>query len=1275
MDHPNLNEFICQQMPHFLALNYRQAISTLMPEDRVRWVLHTYDLLLRLLTVVSVSQYLLRDREDITDPRLNELLLSRFPRFTLDGWQQILFATLQTYEGKRELLFIEELYDVYWDSSVIPHRRRHEAERAFERLTQISMELRTNGAAPRDKAEWEALAQESLRLLQCVFTNVAFLGDYDLIRILDHNEDWHEYALHKGDHISVASEPLPENVSLNRGWFYLRKSNNEFLLMHPMLVFWEEEQEGMPAATDVGIYDRVYHEYGQLGYLLAVLGKTFVSDADFEALVQLLYGVIEQEKQKRLVAEKLTWWQLRDLSASISQQRMSTTRLKYQSDLYLQRTDSRRAFDEFLKSDKSGFVLIGPSGVGKSSFLIALSEELQSRDDISILMYDGAYLRADPSLTEVISRDFDKRLTLAGQSIRQIWQEIAKIEGIAERLVILCVDAINESPDAKDLLRQVDELVQDPWPWLKVVVSSRPETWQVLKRGIKLSEAMYFREQDSERSIVQLEPLTYSAQLGPFSYDELPQVYANYVTVFGLKTPYEALGGELREILRDPFSLWLVAKSYEEQSIPARIRVAELVEMHLQALLRSQKLHPDDLRFLEKQLVPLFARQGQYSNAISLADINAADEALYAAIYSEQILSDGRRLNQSYANLVDHELLVRQGEGLTQRIAFKYERFYEYFIGKALFQQLGPEKQWERHYQKWVGALPQTPYLWGAIKACLIRQIQELSTEDCVKLCIRLTRSRDQRLTEAWIAALTEYGYDEPGRVQEILRRLLSRERHAIWIVLRRRAVSTQCPVWKRVAIEVASNLEMAQLIEFALIDPSSSVRAVTVRHAFLYWQREPESCFGLLERLLEESIGPLGLPALHILESCVGLSLLILFEDFSNVDTKSRLRRAWRPAIERLLHVNPSYLGTRREHIKEVIRVALVRIVAGFVLRIASEAPSTSNLSGAEGRQYFKRDRDLGRRRTIARQLVKYMNAATTEVDDFRDFMLGLVHERDFWIAWLAITVIQRHMIVHPQDTLRFIKELFEGAIEVAPPGPFSLIVPFMASVAEGEFSTPESRELHLYMLTAFLDRCQGKWWSELRMRRITALDSLSFFESGDYSSDAPLGLIAGKYVDEMVEDRDYAWITDLIHEATAWAVEAGRVRLTLDVLERLLGIRETSIGQDIVESLARIRVYYPDEVDSFLAANDLDENFVAAVRERAPSETIGDLLSLRVQEFLARAVVRGSDDIWGKMTKCYERIVEARSAEEAFALVFKLFANEIYGDSLFTIGSLDCQ
>src|SRR5262249_22782106 len=154
---------------------------------------------------------------------------------------------------------------------------------------------------------------------------------------------------------------------------------------------------------------------------------------------------------------------------------------------------------------------------------LAARDDLRSQDNVCVLMYDAASL-IDQTLSRTIDRDFFERF---GSTTQTMWEKIKRIDGIDTRLVLLCVDSLNEYGKPKELLAWLNELIQRPWPWLKVVIVSRPEAWQSIKRGIPLASALYAREEDGTPGTIP-EAFNYSERLDPFSRAELPMAYAIY---------------------------------------------------------------------------------------------------------------------------------------------------------------------------------------------------------------------------------------------------------------------------------------------------------------------------------------------------------------------------------------------------------------------------------------------------------------------------------------------------------------------------------------------------------------------------------------------------------------------------------------------------------------------------------------------------------------------------------------------------------------------------
>lgn len=1270
MDSETQQNYWLETMPHFIAVNYRRMLESTSNSVKVEYALRTYDLGLRALTIGLVSQYLTRDRDIVSDSYLNSFLMDKFSHIDLYTWQQLLFATLRAYEGIENRFFMTELYDFYWDRSQLPHKLRTDVESPFFRLTQIAIELKTKRIQPVSESGWAVLAEEVTTLLKQVLDSVSFIANYDLIRVLTYDERQYEYELHKGMSITIGYKPLPAGVNLGQGWFYLRKDNEELLPLHPFLIFWEgTNQESKAQTTDIGVYDKFV--YNQLQYLLGKLGRTFTDIDSAHAFFTLLYDTIEEVKRTRERAEKLTWWQLQDTCEEITTLRMATVENKYNRKLYLQRESTLATFKQFLDSPERCFVLLGKSGVGKSNFFLSLRDLLkQEYSDTCVLMYDAANLKVQPSITVSISQDFDKQLVLSGEHIEDIWQEIAKISDIDGRRMLLFVDAINENSNAKELLKQLDELVQSPWSWLKVVFSSRPETWQTIKRGVRLAEAFYYQEDDSGQVGIALEGFSYSEEMQPFTGEELPRAYAKYQEVFHMQTPYEKIPGVLRSILRDPLGLWLVASTYAEQPIPNSVKVIELVSDYLLALQNTGRLYEEDLRLLENQLVPLMVHNDHFTNALTVVDIDRAGEGLYESIFSEQVLSDGKRANQSFLNLLDADILTILKSGRELKIAFKYERFYEHFVGKELYKTLMGQVEWVSQYTTWIASLRESPFLWGAMKSCLVYHISALDTKAGALLQIALAQMGDQRIKELLIAAITEYGYDECDKVESVQKLVLTQHRQWWRRIINRSEMLGQCPAWKNIAIVLASNLGLKDLLGLALIDASPAVRTVAIRHSYILWKKQNAVGFEILESLIAQSTGILGLPLLHIFESFTGLSLLILFDDFHNESTVDRLRILWKQALKRLLWINHEKLGSRQENMKNRVRVFVMRILAAFIVRTASRVPSNSLMNIPEFKHFYRADDNLSRRKEVARLLIQYMNTEKTDIDTIRDELLSMASERDLIIALLATATLQRHLLDTPDKIYRLVHDLFHESLKVKPLGPFAGVVPNSVLNLNPQFEVAEATSLMNEFTTTMQERnLRGeKWTSHLREYRYTSLEMLCWTKLGQ-RVDTELLPAAQSYLQKIIAKNDYEWIKELIEwDATALAIEWGYPRLALSIVKPLFAINEQSIQLALIELLSRMRLYYTDEIDNFMEINQLDDQIIALVRRHIPSEDLGDLLNYRGLIFWQDAIILGSTGVfWQKLTWLWNQIPQQNSFENFVVVLMKFTVNEIYGKHIF--------
>lgn len=215
---------------------------------------------------------------------------------------------------------------------------------------------------------------------------------------------------------------------------------------------------------------------------------------------------------------------------------------KYHEDLYITRENVERQFYDFICSDKTGFALVGPSGVGKTNLFCHLAKEY-GKENI-LLLYNGASL---PPLD--IERLIEKDLT--GYCVEQTLDAVLK----NKRYFIILIDGLNDSSDPGGLLRQVNYIVRrNDNPALKIAFSCRSEIWNMLfdYERITLYRDHFFAFEGK-----------LEASLPKFTTEELVRVFPLYKKWFNLSTNLDDVSEEVKDMLCDPLMLRLVCETYK----------------------------------------------------------------------------------------------------------------------------------------------------------------------------------------------------------------------------------------------------------------------------------------------------------------------------------------------------------------------------------------------------------------------------------------------------------------------------------------------------------------------------------------------------------------------------------------------------------------------------------------------------------------------------------------------------------------------------------------
>lgn len=333
------------------------------------------------------------------------------------------------------------------------------------------------------------------------------------------------------------------------------------------------------------------------------------------------------------------------------------------TDVYYVKRAIEIEIDRFLNSDKAAMVIVGQSGMGKSTLLVRILREKLAEGHLCFFISSAGL----PMAVVDVERHIVNRL-LDGQSDPgDFWARINAECQVRNRRLIIGVDAVNEYDGAgtrralaMEFLLKLDELLSrahKTTPNVRYLVTSRPETW---RRG---AENDRIRQSGGAYYVTNGKP---AYHLDRFTDAEAREAYQKYSNAYRIPTPIEDLTELTRYHLRDPLLLKLTCELHHDRSFPRDLDTSQMFEeydrsIREQALLRGVNASRA-INFLVKQM------------------FGATD----SVILRDAVALDWMDINSIGFFLVDQSV-IRVDADL---VRFVYDRYAEYLLSAALIEKI-----------------------------------------------------------------------------------------------------------------------------------------------------------------------------------------------------------------------------------------------------------------------------------------------------------------------------------------------------------------------------------------------------------------------------------------------------------------------------------------------------------------------------------------------------------------------------------------------------------
>jgi hypothetical protein len=341
--------------------------------------------------------------------------------------------------------------------------------------------------------------------------------------------------------------------------------------------------------------------------------------------------------------------------------------------VYVRRKHLEDCFWEFIRSDRSGMIVVGDSGLGKSTLFRHLCAQVLEKDQPALFLdCNGLPLEEVQRYLEVEFAGRTGQMTLAEVD------ESATQRGLP---LVVVFDAINEFAFANlgpvDLMKMLHDFIRRRrYPALKFVLTMRPSTWDACTSAIPL-EQVYASNGNEPHRIERFDP------------GEASSAYTQYARQNPHWPPKrETLNAEVQHRLADPLLLALAARVYRGRPLPeSRLSALELFEAYHREVVTGGDSPGDREQAREDLLEGIVA-------CLCRSPVDRVSPAEVREVMDSLAHTDGHRENvlvPALVDLVDMGILRKERVGAIHGYRFAHERYLEFLLSRHMHSFVYPD--------------------------------------------------------------------------------------------------------------------------------------------------------------------------------------------------------------------------------------------------------------------------------------------------------------------------------------------------------------------------------------------------------------------------------------------------------------------------------------------------------------------------------------------------------------------------------------------------------
>ena len=831
-------------------------------------------------------------------------------------------------------------------------------------------------------------------------------------------------------------------------------------------------------------------------------------------------------------------------------------------EIYIHRIEAESHFNNFLNSDASALIVIGDSGIGKTNLLGWMST-LQEAGHILFYYNYAGFTR--PDVEYAVALDLSPRFP---DALPEVLDHIGELAADKGKQFIFIFDAISEfhgddHTGAESLLKHINTFVEHlPSRNIRIVLSCRTSTWKRLDpETMGLFSYLYFQPTDQETVL----------RLDLFTPEMLEEAYQRYLQYFKLRTPFNKLSADLRERLRNPLMLRMLAETYRNQTEPiaySKLALSIFQRFYDSRVSGTKKRQDQD--FIDELAAEMIR---QRRSTFRVEDL-ARNERLRSAILSDDA-------DSSYNRLLDKGLLAEISGGPLpgDMVKFTYDQLGGYILAG--------------HLQSMHSSAANTDQIREITRnqiTELIRDAQQFSlawyiawtllilSED-TSLFVDLAQSPNVELRELVVQSLVEIHAAEPVRATDIIEKLLQIDSQEA----------------QRTGLKSAYfvNPRVREIFLWAGVKGTPALRQLTRDILYLIWRTDPDFTYGLLHELTMRVKLNSQKDLRNTFEFVLELIVTIYINHCEQEYVAQQTNDIFYELMKDRLHLNWFKTGILGPAVE---RFLMQRVVNSFSKPIWDTFLFTEVVPAE---QFFKLSLED---RACLKQIAPFMDPQT-DIERARDVLTTLLKSDIMFFKGIAMVTLA----IHAYRSFTLIKPFMRGLFEEqGGQGRLWILLSFAVLLPD---TPPEWVALAEEFTRRFIREHPAIFYCE-EPSVLTLFDIMLL----------PLGLAYGKrgksmpYIETLIGDGLKKGDRRLVERCITGLGIVGFYypKAVFQVLEPVIPKLDTEALQTaLIRTLATIRVLHFDEVDNFLRQVGADEK----LQRRVSATTDITLVSRPIQ------------------------------------------------------------